>query len=412
MAEAPSPPSGRLKRIAVALAIAIAASLILVYVTDDQRKSLIKRGDFPGFYVLAEIKKRGLESRLYDPELQRSIENSHWPSFNGGFYMSVYPAYTAAILYPLAFFEPQAAQFIFIAINLIALIATFYIVAYFNPQFKKNFFANTIFALCFAPLFFALFGAQNTCISMALYAAACFFLSKDSKSGDYLAGVCAGIWLFKPQFAVFLIALLIVAARWRALISSLGVALIFQWLAAADHGFFWFIDWIKALGVFSYQNFISNAQQIASISGTVKAAAFYLGYSATDRFTQTATMLASAAAVFITVKFLISLRSVSRRDSRREQVRYFLGFGPLLVLVSPQTLFYDLGIGLFSYLVFADFSRREAYRELLLLNIAALAAVMLRDDLPFPVFFLFALWFAGRSLWGGRFKSLPIAEPR
>src|SRR5688572_15451523 len=83
----------RLRRIAAALLVAFALSLGISYSHDAEEKSLLKRGDFPGFYAPAVIVARGRYGWLYDPALQRAVENEFWPSFEGEFYMSVYPPY-------------------------------------------------------------------------------------------------------------------------------------------------------------------------------------------------------------------------------------------------------------------------------------------------------------------------------
>jgi hypothetical protein len=383
--------NARLRRLAFALLATILVAIVITYFTDTENKSLLKRGDFPGFYVLSEIKNAGLMERLYDPELQRSIENKIWPGFQGSFYMSAYPAFTATLLYPLSFFNAQIAQIIFSGFMLICFFLSIHIISKLNATIKENFFPNAVFALCFAPVFYSLFGAQNTALSMLLYSAIIYFLKKETKISDLSAGICAGLWLFKPQFALFMIAMMIVSRLWFSLIGAACVAALFQAIAAVDCGFFWFIDWIKTLQIFSDQNFISNAPQIVSISGTLRA------FSSNPALN----IVSACITVLITVALFLKVWKVKRT----EFPKLFLLFGPLLVLISPQTLFYDLGIALASYLAILDFNKDSTYWKFLALNFTSAAVVLLREEYPFPIFFIFAIYIGTLTFLGTRDPS-------
>lgn len=378
----------RLNRVSIAIMLAVLCSLVISFFLDTEGDSLVKRGDFPGFYVLAVIKKMGLMGQLYDPALQRSVENQFWPSFDGSFYMSAYPAYVATFLYPLAFLSPFLAQCLFSVFMCICLVCSVILVSKINRTLAEHLFPATVFTFCFTPLFFASFGAQNTGLSMLLYAAVIYLISKDSKASDFMAGVAAGLWLFKPQFAVFIFALLLAGRLWFSVLGFAITASLLQLIAAMDMGFFWFGGWIKTLQAFSEQNFISNSPQIVSLQGTIKAAAYYLGMNNQSPTMPLISLAASCLVMLIMVIFLLKVFTANRK----QLPELFILFGPVMTLLSPQTLFYDLGIGFVPLLCLLNFREDSAIWKIIGLNLASFVVVMYRESLPVPLFFLFAIY--------------------
>ena len=367
-------------KISLAILCGLFLSLIIAYFFDTSGASLLKRGDFPGFYVLAIIKKLGLTSRIFDPELQRQIENQFWPSFKGGFYMSVYPLYTSTLLYPLSFFPPQAAQLIFILFMLACFTACLNILKNINLTIKNQNLPVLAANLTFAPLFIALFGAQNTALSMLLYAGILYLFKENNNKAFFYAGLLGGLWLYKPQFGIFIFPVFVAARLWPAVLGFISVAFIYQLIAWYDSGFFWFVDWIKTLQVFSVQNFVSNAAQSVSLSGTLKAA---LGNS--PEFS----LIISGLLVLIFTYYLIFTWKLKRKDLYKS----IMLFGPLLLLVSPQSLFYDLGIAFTSYFTILNFEDKKTYTNLIFLNSVSWILVLGRELVPVPVFFLIAIYF-------------------
>ena len=166
----------RRRAVAVAIVIAILLSLLITAMTDASHSSMIFMGDFPGFYVLAIIKANHDISQLYNPDLQRTIENFYWPQLQGQFYMSVYPPYDAYLLYPLSFLSPMSAQILFTTAAFGSFVGACKLVAKINPSFDDDFFSNSVFTFLICPVMTAILAAQNTSFSMLLFALIIFHL--------------------------------------------------------------------------------------------------------------------------------------------------------------------------------------------------------------------------------------------
>ena len=155
-------------------------------------------------------------------------------------------------------------------------------------------------------------------------------------------------------------------------------------------GALWFIDWINALQKFSEQNFIANSHNMTSISGTTKAFAYYLNDNASGTLHYTLSFLATTLAVSLAVFFLIRISKVKRVNLNF----YFLKFAPVLVLISPQTLFYDIGIAFSAYLSAINFSDSKSYNRLFVLILVSWILVMTREYVSCPLLFLLPLYMA------------------
>ena len=119
---------GRIRRIAIALLIALA--LALAWVGLDPLGSLsgpltsVQLGDFPAFYSLAAIAAGSEPHRLYDFALQREIQNQIWPQLQGALLPGIYPPYVALLARPLVWLGPLWGHVVWGALQLLFLILT------------------------------------------------------------------------------------------------------------------------------------------------------------------------------------------------------------------------------------------------------------------------------------------------
>ena len=74
-------------------------------------------------------------------------------------------------------------------------------------------------ALVSYPLFRAITGGQNTALTLLLLVGAARF---DAEDRSIVSGLFVGLMLYKPQFAVGLIVLLLVRKRWTAAATALA----------------------------------------------------------------------------------------------------------------------------------------------------------------------------------------------
>ncbi|MDD2325399.1 MAG: glycosyltransferase family 87 protein [Alphaproteobacteria bacterium] len=95
-------------------------------------------------------------------------------------------------------------------------------------------------ALLFYPVFCSILGGQNTALTLLLAAWWVFALRQGQA---WRAGVPLGLLLFKPQFALPLIALSFLAGRWRTVVTALGLGIVFAGVSGLIAGPHWPQAW-------------------------------------------------------------------------------------------------------------------------------------------------------------------------
>lgn len=308
----------RLQRISAALMFAFILSFILAFFFSDTGQGTFYGGDFPGFYVLGEIFRRGAFEHLYDPSLQQTIQNEIWPSFNGAFYMSVYPPFVAYVMYPFTFFGPHLAQIIFTLIMFGCLFKSTSLLCQTNPSLKPVKSSLFVFLLLFNPIFASIFGAQNTALTILI-----ILLSLKHRC-------LSPLLLYKPQFGVpWCIYQLYKNFSKKLLLQMTFGGGLFYLSGIPFFGWRWPLIWVSIAGSFGEQNFRANLSNLVSLQSVL--------WWANNRFNlQSSTVILSGYIVSVILFCLILFR-------RRKCSQPLIHFLPLL---APQTLFYDLGITL------------------------------------------------------------------
>ncbi|MCP4968537.1 MAG: DUF2029 domain-containing protein, partial [bacterium] len=191
-------------------------------------------------------------------------------------------------------------------------------------------------ALAFYPVLRAVPGGQNTTISMLLFAVA---LRLDHDDKPVLAGVAAALLLFKPQFGLVIFPLLIVGRRWRMLAGWGAGAAVLYAVSTLLMGGEWVGDWWTQAGAFRDLNLDANGANFVSFAGFLEnalgpgsPAAWLLGYSL-------------AALVGALVAFYWW-----KHPNENALGRWALA-AAAVVVVAPQTLYYDTGLLLFGLVV-------------------------------------------------------------
>jgi len=226
---------------------------------------------------------------------------------------------------------------------------------------------------------------------MLLYSGILAGLARKTGRGELLAGVCAGLFLYKPQFAITVLPVVLILGGRRAFYGAAIVAFFYYLLGCIPQGVFWPLLWLEEATRFGNINFTINADRMISIVGAAYSAAYFLGINP-EKGLPIGYLL--SAGVFIT---LIVFAVLARKDElRRLQLLCLLG--PVMVLVSPQSLYYDLGILVVSVLPFLSFERTR-----LIWGIAAfwgLSAFLmpLREVSEVPFFFMLGL-VASAAVW-------------
>ncbi len=371
--------SSRLRRFLKAFVSALFISCILsIYLPTfniNSKSTLINRGDFTAFYSAATIISQGKFNSLYSPKLHLEIQNEHWPDLENTYNFFPYPPYVAVLLSPLAFFDANVAK----AFTTISMLMLLFIIAYIASKKIPNFCSSTLIVyaliLSFSPGYISIIAAQNSMISLFLLLCFVLFFSKNTPLTDLLSGACLGFWLFKPQYPLIILIFLLVSKRWKVFVGFSVIAAIYYLLGVYVMGVSWPFKWYQSVSLLSYDSV--NQHQFVSIYGFFKAlSALYSDYY----------VILNLCCV-MTIAYVV-LQAISLRKNLFTLDGLFL-FGPLVVLLSPHSMNYDLAIVSVSVLRFIDFRSDKQISVLILAILFATFVESIKHNLPIsPLFVL------------------------
>jgi hypothetical protein len=386
------------------------ALFAVIYARDTEARSFIHRGDFAGFYGAAVLAERGELESLYSDRLQRDVQNEFWPSLKGRYLYFAYPPYVALILSPLAKLGPLQAKFVFTGLMFVALLISIALASQFAPIFKKNYLATAAFFVLFLPVSYGTVGGQNIALSMLLYSAAILSLHRGGKWAEVICGLCLGLWIFKPHFGVMLIFLFLCARAWRVVATACFVALLYYLLGAFTFGFTWPLEWIPVAKEFAVRDIAVNQEKFVSLAGVVQAFATWWG--ANELWTKVATGIASVVSIllFLWTAFQFSKASkIGGVEEKRIALQELLILaGPVIVLASPHTMYYDVGICVIACARFLELQTLRSFAIGLFALALIFVVTMFKGYLPFQPLFFVVLW-VFLSV-GSRFRRLHVIE--
>ena len=375
---------GRIRRIAIALLIALA--LALAWVGLDPLGSLsgpltsVKLGDFPAFFSLAAIAAGSEPHRLYDFALQREIQNQIWPQLQGALLPGIYPPYVALLARPLVWLGPLWGHVVWGALQLLFLILTARAITRINSRLAEYSVEILAGLLLCAPVLLGVFGGQLIAASMFIYALCFIYQGRRDLRGEIIFGSLIGLWFFKPHYALIMLMLPVIQWRVRVVVTTALVATILYLLGSLVLGLDWIATWCDALTRFTPMNIIPNARQMTGLLGAV-----------TGMPDQANSALAWAA-LALTTALLLRLAFAARQSlSKPIGLPKFLPlFGVTVVLATPQANFYDLGLAL---VAICSVLSLKTHKQLYLLGIwcgACGLASALRTVTPLPLFLILA----------------------
>ncbi len=323
----------------LSLAILLAIGLgILISLLSGQADSAIYEGDFVPFYSAGYILRSQLDNRLlYDLATLARVQKDFWPSIEGVYALG-YPPFYFALFIPLTLFPPLFAKALFVLFLLLCLGASTFILAQSFPFLKKLQVELFTCLFCFAPLFQATLAGQNTCLSLLLLCSSIWLFQRNQKSADLVSGLVLGLWLFKPHFAMVMIAGFLLAGRFWILPSLLASVLGLHVLSSSLLGSDWLYLWYQGLQDFVPGDFLHNSHQMVSLIGVSEALCVWMDLRGVWRI-----FLLAPGMIFSVAAILLCFYRIFR-DSRAKNMRPMLLFelAAISVLCSPHTLYYDL----------------------------------------------------------------------
>lgn len=375
----------RSKRISVAILCALIASLIAVACTDSSSVSAVRTGDFPAFYSLAVIADSQQSDKLYDQALQGAIQGAVWQEhLSQAVLPGAYPPYVAFLLRPLAWLGPVVGRVVWGVLSVCCLLFAVYKTAELSPYLKERKVEAIAAALSFMPLLVGVVGGQTVAFSAAVYVGL-LSLVHHSPCGERIKqcrlGALAGVWLFKPQYALVVLLLLLVARRWWAVASFGAVSAMCYVLGVLVMGLSWPLEWLSFSAQFAEMNFASNSHQMTNLVGAVQQL-IHIGILSGR--SEHATLFAGVSSLVVVGIWLWWARRVSLYQA-------LVMLAPILAVATPQANFYDLGLCFFPLVLL--YGARERGSWLLLIGVWGLAgwAAAARSHEQLPWFTLLAV---------------------
>src|SRR5262245_20953071 len=287
-------------------------------------------GDLPAFYGAARIVGSGHGRELYDARLQEDAQRDLLPA--AGRLPFPYPPYVAVAYVPLTWLPFKAAYIVHLFVMASCLFGALMLLRTPLPALRADFAPVLSLTLCAYPVFRAVLGGQNTPFSLLCAAGAAASLARGR---ELAGGLWIGVWLFKPQLALPVAALILIARAGRARFLS-GVAAVgslYYLVGAAIGGWSWPVWWWREGAVpFAAADLVIDRANGISLS----AAASYLGVAPAGWI--------AALAVAIAVTW-IAWRG------RLDTVALVAAAAAAAVLCAPYALYYDGGLAALGLIV-------------------------------------------------------------
>lgn len=213
-----SPPQ-KTERRRVIVIFAIVISLLVQFGVVWMVRNKINAGfsDFCTLYTAGKIVSSPDSSRLYDLDLQRNLENSFKsPAAQTTFLPYNHAPFEALFFAQLARFSYPTAFWIFWAMNVPIVFLVFFLLRSAIPNVFKSPDLAILALAVFQPLLDAEGQGQDSIITLLLFAL-CFL--NLTRGRPWVAGAALGLATYKPQYAIVMIAILVITSdrRWRIL---------------------------------------------------------------------------------------------------------------------------------------------------------------------------------------------------
>lgn len=327
------------RRFSLAILLGLAAGVTLAFLSADGLSiaggSL--GGDYPAFYAAGKIIAEGQGAALYDVALQERMQQGLHADGDRGFLIFAYPAYVALFYAPLSYLPFLVSFALYMAVLAAAAVATVRLVRPMLPECRgQGPVLLLLLAACY-PLLASILGGQNTALSLLLLAAIWRALHDER---DVLAGLAVGLLLFKPQFGLPVLLLLLVGRRFRVLLGVVPVAaacyLLGLWAAGAD----WPLQWLQAATQFRSVTHPLDRETAVSIMALLNA------YSDGVQ-TMTSVGLLPSAALGLALAVAWA-RRVLPMDG------LLVLSACAVVVLAPHAIFYDAGLAALALLFLFD----------------------------------------------------------
>ncbi|NIL95819.1 MAG: DUF2029 domain-containing protein [Planctomycetales bacterium] len=355
-------------------------------------------GDYLVFYGVGSLVGAGNYASVFEVSAVNQAQKDalNKPDLNH-FHAWVYPPYTALPLALLARLPYLPSFLLFTALMAVCSWYAVALIGRISPFIAHN--RGPVFAatLSFYPLFRAVAGGQNTALSLLLI---CGATAMAVQRRDGLAGVCLGLLMFKPHFALPLIGLALLARRGKIVAVSISVAVACGLAAVPFFGWEWPRRWLISVVRYRQLEGDVNGPNLVSLLGV------------SEQLLGSGNTLAWAAAALTGIPLILWLCWLFWSKVARDQLvaESWAVAAAALVLLSPHSQFYELGLLALPMMLLAARQSWNAAGAILLIWLAAWTHALFHRPLVQPLFFLAVLGFFA-SLKLLRAPGTPTALP-
>ncbi len=320
---------GLAERVARTVLLAIGLALVVVVLSAQQGGGTVSGrlgGDFPAFYGASRIVDAGDIDRLYDIDVQTAAQADLWGPDDPGVLYFAYPPHVAAVSAPLAWLPYPVAYALYTLVMAGLLLLAIRLAKPLLPGLATRWWVTIAAVVSFYPMFRAVTAGQNTALTLLLIVGAWRLVDADR---DFAAGLVLSVLLYKPQYAIPLIGLMLLSRRWRVVVGAMTGAGALWAMAAVllDPG--WLTAWWHRIVPFARLDAEVNAHNSVSAPGFAEAIGG--GWWSVVGW-------AVAIAVCLVVSWVWW-----RRVDQPLAVRMAVA-APALLLMSPHSMFYDASI--------------------------------------------------------------------
>lgn len=280
-------------------------------------------GDYAAFYGAGSIFWEGDFDSLYDAERQELAQVGLGID---GYLAFAYPPHVAASYAPLAALPFQISYLVHTLLMAGAFVGALWILSPVSSLLVRWRIPLIAAGFMFYPLGVAIGGGQNASLTVLGLAVVWRGLHDDR---EWLAGVAAGLMMYRPQYALAVIGLMLLSRHWRAVMWAAATTVVTWAATAALFGVNWVSEWIETVLPFVERDAEVNA------ANSISALGFFQAAFSVDSTFAVVIGFAIAGSVVLTLMFLWA-----------QPDRFTLGnrMGALaigILLISPHTNFYD-----------------------------------------------------------------------
>ena len=355
----------------------------LVFLAD--RPPINERTDFSVTYVGSRMVYLGLGTKLYDLSEQNKLKKPLLPNAEPLIYE--HPPFEALLLAPLGALPYKTAYLIWGLINAAIWLLLPYLLRPYAPAPRDDV-GYLLLWLLFAPLWVALFEGQSSLLVLLLYSIT-FIQLRCGR--EFRAGAVFGLALFKFQFAIPFVLILLVQRKWRFMKGFLATATTLGTLSLVAVGWRGVVSYINLLmGIAAHPGNASYGSAIgmATVQGFVHPLlGSLLGRSATS-------LIVVGVSVFLMLWTAWRWRKAGPAADRRTFDLMFAAAVVVSLVTSLHMFTYDLSPLLLAMLVVAGYFPGRAHTLLRMV----LGTILIMFWMP-PLFLLLLarhqvyLWF-------------------